>query len=768
MKTYHFIGIGGIGMSALARILLQKGHAVRGSDLVTSYVTEGLQQAGATVFTGHTQENIAPPMTVIYGSDVKEDNPEFQAAKKFSLPTLHRADLLAQLLQEKKALLVAGTHGKTTTSSLLAHLLIHAGEDPSYAVGGVACNMQANGGHGEGDYFVAEADESDGTFLKYGGYGAILTNLENDHLDYWKQEGALNTGFAQFASKVTDLLFWCADDLRLKQLNLPGISYGFSPEADLKITTWRQEGWNIVFDVTFRGTSYRNISAALIGRHNVANSAAVFGMALTLGIDEKKIREALTTFQGVKRRMEKRGQKRGVTVFDDYGHHPTEIRATLEAAKAAAPEKRLIVAFQPHRFTRTRDCFSAFKTAFGAADVVVMTDIYAARETPIAGITGEALCQSVSRGHFVPREKMAEFLSGILRPHDVVITMGAGDITKLGPELLQKEIAPYRLALIEGGKSSEHAISLKSAKTVAEGLNLDFYAVKKFHLTQEGKWSIEGQEKNLPDIVAHLLECDIAFPIMHGPFSEDGMLQGFFETLDLPYAGCDYRSGPITMDKAWTKRIAITHGIAIADFVEFYTSEKKEDCIARIVSHLKFPLFVKPVHLGSTLGVKRVTNQQQLAAALDEIWSCDYKFLAEEEVIGREIEFGLLGDKEITVSSPAEVLRGEEIYTYEGKYGAQPMPTRLKVDLPPALAAAGRQAAATIYRACGCSGLARIDFFLKASGVWVLNEVNPMPGCTPTSVFPKLWPAEGVTWPEVVDRVIISALYRKRSQRIPP
>jgi UDP-N-acetylmuramate--alanine ligase len=764
MNTYHFIGIGGIGMSALARILLQKGHAVHGSDLASSYVTEGLKKAGAKIVAGHAQENVTPPMTVIYGTDVRGDNPEFQAAQTKKLPILHRADLLAELLQDQKPLLVTGTHGKTTTSALLAHLLLHAGEDPSYAVGGVVLNMDSNGSHGKGEYFVAEADESDGSFLKYGGYGAIITNIENDHLNYWKTEEALIAGFAKFAATITDHLVWCADDAHLQHMNLPGTSYGFSEHADLKIETWRQEGWKLIFDLAYLGKNYRDITIPLIGKHNVANAAAVFGLGLLLGLEEKKIRNAFEVFQGVKRRMEKRGEKRAVQIFDDYGHHPTEIRVTLDAIKAAIGERRLVVAFQPHRYTRTRDCFHDFRTALKSADVLVMADIYPARETPIEGITGEALFCTLGHGHFVPRDQMADFLASVLRPHDVLVTMGAGDITQLASEVLAKEIPPYKLGVLDGGKSAEYEVSLSSAKVVSEAINPEYYAVKKLRISKEGVWMVEGKEKTLPEIVNELLECDLILPMMHGSFSEDGMLQGFFETLNIPYVGCDYRAGPIAMDKAWAKRIALTHGIAIADFVEFHIHEDSAAVLQKITTSLRFPLFVKPVHLGSTYGVKRVTNREELAAAIEEIAPLDYKFLAEEEVIGREIEFGLLGDTQVAVADPAEVMRGEEIYTYEGKYGSNPTPTKFKTSLPPEISAAGKKAAETIYRACGCSGLARIDFFLKPSGSWVFNEINPMPGCTPTSAFPKIWAAEGIPFTHVIDRIVIAALHRKRYQ----
>lgn len=437
------MGIGGVGMSALATILLQQGCKVSGSDIAPSLAIEQLKNRGAEIAIGHFPSNLKSPGVVIYSTAVKEENAEVRQAKLIGVPLLHRSELLTQLMDGYLPLLVTGTHGKTTTSSLLAHLLIDAGLDPAYAVGGRVCSLNANGGHGDGAYFVAEADESDGSFLKYSPFGAIITNINKDHLDYWKTFEAVMEGFKKFIDIVrsSERLLWCGDDENVRSLSPKGYSYGFGVGNDLYIENFCQEGWRNIFDIYFDGIHYRDIEVPLIGGHNVLNAAAVFGLGIKTQIPEDKIRRAFLRFQGVDRRLEFKGEKKGILVFDDYGHHPTEIFATLRGIKQAVSASRLIVAFQPHRYTRTRDCLHEFGPAFERADQLILTDIYAAGEAPIEGITSETLRRAIQNNsaldvYHVPRDQLARFLASHLQSEDVLITMGAGDITKVGPEVL--------------------------------------------------------------------------------------------------------------------------------------------------------------------------------------------------------------------------------------------------------------------------------------------------------------------------------------------
>lgn len=444
-ERYHFIGVGGIGMSALALILAQHGITVSGSDVSNSPIIETLRKAGIAIYIGHGVENVPNKGAVVYSSAVNEDNPEMKEARARKIPILHRADLLASLLKMKKSLLVAGTHGKTTTSSLLAHLFIDEGMDPSFAIGGTVKNFDSNGHFGKGEYFIAEADESDGSFLKFEGYGAIITNIDTDHLDYWISEERLVDGFQEFGNKIasSEHLFWCSDDEKLINLNLRGVSYGFGKEAALRIENYRQIGWRLFFDFSFEGKSYENVEIPLIGAHNVLNAAAVFGLGLRCGISDEIIRHSFLRFQGVGRRADKKGEVSQIAIYDDYAHHPTEIFATLRALKSAEEGKRLVVVFQPHRYTRTRDCIETFPSAFEYADALILTDIYSAGEVPIPGISSGHLYEKIKSRlstpvHYVPRAQLVSFLKSFLEPLDVLVTMGAGDVTKVGPDLINQ------------------------------------------------------------------------------------------------------------------------------------------------------------------------------------------------------------------------------------------------------------------------------------------------------------------------------------------
>lgn len=443
-KKYHFIGIGGIGMSGLARIMAKQNSIVSGSDISTNPLIENLIQKQVQVYIGHDAKYVAPDATVVYSSSVREENPEYQAAIKLKCDLLHRSDLLAALIQDQKLLGVTGTHGKTTTSSLLTHVLMCAGLAPSFSVGGVVPNYQTNADQGDGAYFVAELDESDGSFRKFHPYGAIITNIGSDHMDYYGTKENIVQAFKTFIDQVEspEHLFWCGDNMYLKELAAPGISFGFGDQCQLRAHSYSQEGWGLCFDIIYRGRSYQNVKIPLVGEHNALNALAVFGLALNLGIDEQTIRSAFATFQGVQRRCEKKGEELGVLVIDDYAHHPTEISATLHGIRQAAEERRVIVIYQPHRYTRTRDCLGMFAGIFDEADEVYITEIYSAGEAPISGISHCDIIEEVEQGTLTcikhePREFVVATVLKELKPHDVVVTIGAGDVTKLGPQILE-------------------------------------------------------------------------------------------------------------------------------------------------------------------------------------------------------------------------------------------------------------------------------------------------------------------------------------------
>lgn len=430
-ESFHFLGVGGIGMSALARILIDQGKKVSGSDLsdIASLEKIGIKK----------QDALPKNATVIYSSAIQESHPHLTEAKQANLPLLHRAQLLSLLLENKKGLLVAGTHGKTSTSALLAWTLMVGGKDPSFAVGGILQNLQKNGGEGKGTFFVAEADESDGSFLHYAGEGAIVTNIENEHMAYWKTEENLLNGYAAFIKNIKNPkhLFWCADDPTLRSLNPPGISYGKTGELKLLSCAPKENG--TTFSFSFQGKTYSDFFLLLFGEKQTLNALAVFGMAFSLGIDGDTIRKAFASFQGIKRRQEKIGTEAGITLYDDYAHHPTEIEAALSGLKPQVKKGRLIALFQPHRYSRTQEQFHSFQTAFEKADLTIITSIYPAGEKPLPGISGKALAKQITRGHpiYIEKSRLLDYLPKMLLPGDLLVTMGAGDITTFGPQILR-------------------------------------------------------------------------------------------------------------------------------------------------------------------------------------------------------------------------------------------------------------------------------------------------------------------------------------------
>lgn len=434
---YHFIGIGGVGMSALARIMLQKGHEVTGSDAKKSYVTEALEEAGARISYVHCKENIEKGQIIVYSSAIKPTNPEWIAAQGNKL--MHRSELLQELLNEKKAILIVGAHGKTTSTTLLSHVC--ASLDPSFVIGGFSPSLEGvNGKAGSGEYFIAEGDESDGSFLRATPEGCIITNVDFDHLDYWKTKEALLEAYQKFVSGVLnkDLLFYRYEDHYLSSWNVEGVSFGADPRADLRVRNMRFSEGNQIFDIEFQGKTYSDVKLSLMGQHNVFNALACFGMAICLGVSEENIRKALSSFKGVKRRLEWKGNLKGALIYDDYAHHPKEIEATLAALKEAFRDRRKIAVFQPHRYTRMKDLMDEFAVSWKDADELVVTDIYGAGEEKIEGVTIEAFLQRVQRENvtYVPREHLVSFLQSYVAPNDVVVTLGAGDVTKVGSELM--------------------------------------------------------------------------------------------------------------------------------------------------------------------------------------------------------------------------------------------------------------------------------------------------------------------------------------------
>jgi len=443
----HFVGIGGIGMSGIAEVLLNLGYAVSGSDLKESDITRRLAALGGRILRGHAAANVEDVDVVVTSSAVRKDNPEVVEARRRKIPLIPRAEMLAELMRLKYGVAIAGSHGKTTTTSMAAHLLAHAGLDPTAVVGGKVNSFGSNAKLGKGDYMVVEADESDGSFLHIPPTIAIVTNIDPEHLDHWRTEEALRRGFLDFVNRVPfyGRAILCIDHPTVQSL-LPEVesryvTYGEALQADYRADRIEVSGHSVRFEASRRGEPLGRFEVAMVGRHNALNALAVIALGDEMGVPADVTRAALASFGGVQRRFTVRGEARGVTVVDDYGHHPAEVKATLRGAREAF-RRRVVCLFQPHRYTRTRDLLGEFATAFNDADVLLLTDIYAAGEEPIPGATSEALAEAIRAcGHrnvvLVPRAELARAATERVRHGDLVLTLGAGDITAVGPELLE-------------------------------------------------------------------------------------------------------------------------------------------------------------------------------------------------------------------------------------------------------------------------------------------------------------------------------------------
>jgi UDP-N-acetylmuramate--alanine ligase len=451
LSSVHLVGIGGAGMSGIARVLLARGATVTGSDAKDSRTVAALRALGATVFLGHDGAHVEGARVVVVSTAIREDNPELVEARRRGLPVVPRAQALAALMAGRRGVAVAGTHGKTTTTSMLTVAAQRCGADPSFAIGGDLNEAGSNAHHGTGDLFIVEADESDGSFLAYHPHAAVVTNVEADHLDHYGDEAAVFAAFEDFVATIAPdgWMVACADDAGARRLTATardrGVdtrTYGTADDADLRLDGLVVSGTTSRYQPVLHGRRLPVVTLAVPGEHLALNSGAALLTGLGLGLPEDRLVDGLAGFTGVRRRMELKGSVGGVRVYDDYAHHPTELVAQLRAAREVAGDGRLVVAFQPHRYSRTLAFADAFGQALGLADDVVVMEVYAAGEQPVPGATGATVAAAVplpeARVLFEPSwSAVPAALAERARPGDLVLTLGAGDITLVGPEVLR-------------------------------------------------------------------------------------------------------------------------------------------------------------------------------------------------------------------------------------------------------------------------------------------------------------------------------------------
>lgn len=436
-------------MSGIAQLLLRRGIKVSGSDLKESKITHELQKQGAAVFFNHHPLNIEGAELIVYSSAIKEDNPEIIAAKNKGIPLIKRAQALANLMENKTVITVTGSHGKTTVTSLVSYLLLEAGLLPTAAIGGILRNIDTNAYWGDGKFFVAEADESDGSFLYYRPKYSLITNLDYEHLDYYKDFSREVAAFKEFIEVTLDdgCVFCCADDINLRKIMKDyknrHILFGLKEGADIYPKNIELKDLTSQFDCFYQNKFIDRFYLALGGEHNISNSLAVIALGLELGIGAPVIKRTLANYQGTQRRLEIKFKDENYLIIDDYAHHPTEIKATLAAIKNLK-SKRVIAVFQPHRYTRTKLLLDEFGKSFDSADCVIITDIYPAGEPPIEGVSGSSIYQKIKERlpgkevHFLPKEEILAHILKMIKSGDLVMTLGAGDIVKVGDELVER------------------------------------------------------------------------------------------------------------------------------------------------------------------------------------------------------------------------------------------------------------------------------------------------------------------------------------------
>ena len=782
---FHLIGVGGAGMSALARWLAELGATVSGSDLHESPTLAELRSRGIRAYAPHDPAQMGDPTWVVVSDAIHPDNPEVIEAMRRGLPLWRRSQLMGWLLKPYHTIAISGTHGKTTTTAMMAAILEEAGYDPLVLLGGDWMHTQppwaGNIRLGKGEWAVVEACEAYESFLDLQPEIALVTNVEPDHLDYHGTFENLQRSFARFCQHVRPggHIVCCGDNRGVQAVcnwlhvhgrrERPPLLYGFAEGNELQgeILERVPEGTRFGVYLPSTGRTPIEFYLPLPGDHNVQNALGAIAVAQILGIPIEVQQRALAAFRGVKRRQELIGEVAGITFVDDYAHHPTEIEATLAALRQRFPNRRLVILYQPHLYSRTRDQLEGLIRSLAAADCVVITDIYPAREKPIPGVSASLIADGLlEQGHpavfYVPvKEQIPARLLPHLSPNDVVVTMGAGDIDRVAPLLIRLleargQVRRLRIAVLMGGDSPEREVSLLSGMRVLQALDPDRFIgipVDPARLRgEEGTWGLldllEGERP------------DLAFIALHGRHGEDGAIQGLLEMLGIPYTGSGILASALAMNKYAAKIVLQSVGLTTPPGVLVHRARLPDDFAPFDVpgiANLRLPLIVKPNEGGSTLGTTRVWEWEQLPRALRKAFAYDERALIEELIEGVEVSVPVIGTRHPQPLPPVEIVPRTGFYGFQAKYTPgmtdEIVPARLPDETLELLQATALQA----HLALGCRSMSRVDIILREFTPFVL-EVNTIPGLTPTSLLPRSAEAAGISFPQLITRLIEDAL----------
>lgn len=763
LKKFHFIGIGGAGMSALAKILIERGFEVSGSDAKDSPTLDMLKNLGARIFVGHKAENILnekgnPVDAIVCSSAIPADNPEVIAAGKFQIAKFHRSDINAYLLNAKRGIAVAGSHGKTTTTSMIGYVLQNANIDPTIIIGGESIDLGTGAILGKGDWLVSEADESDGSFVTLKPAIAVVTNIEDDHLDHYGTIEKIRDAFKVFienTDREKGIVVLCLDNDNLRELakNIDRkiISYAIEHDADFTAHNIRTTTKGVNFEVMHGDKILGKVQLAIHGRHNVLNALATIATALEVGVSFAKIAEGLSNFHGAKRRFQVKGRVRNILVVDDYGHHPTEIAATLKAAREVKPNK-VVCIFQPHRYSRTQLLLKDFGGAFKDADILILTDVYSAGEEKISGVSGESILQEVlsttnQAVSYIPkREDIAAAIKDQLTAGDLVITMGAGDIYKTGEELLDLLKAERRKKIIVvcGGTSTEAEVSRRTGKAIADALKSKNYNVELMELNPQ-TFASTIREKN----------CSIVFNALHGKYGEDGLIQGTLDMLKIPYTGSDVLAAALTMDKVATKHFLNSAQISTPKFAVYREVDRRDELAAEIEKNFGLPVVIKAAAQGSSIGVSIVENSEDIDEAIDNAFTFGDEILVEEFIKGRELTVAVMGNEDDAEALPViEITTTTGRYDYKSKYTKGMSTHIVPAEIPDAVTDEVQRLAVAAFKICKCAGVARVDMMLSEENIPYVIEVNSVPGMTETSLVPDAARAAGIEFPDLCEKIL--------------
>ena len=761
--SFFLVGIGGAGMSAVARLLRNRGYRIAGSDAVKSLEVERLIEEGMHVSIGHNSDAIAEfsrehPSTVgVIVTDAVDllSNPEVQYSHENGLPVLRRSQGLGWLLRDYKVIAITGTHGKTTTTGLAGAGLIAGGMDPLVVVGASIPEWGGPIHEGNGEFAVVEACEAYDAYQDIEPFIVVLTNLEPDHLDYHGTYENLRDSMVRFVSKVPPEggLVYCADDRGASEVaeltDVRCLPYGLS-EA------WLQQVSNkFELGIDAKVSASEGIwDLNLPGDHNRMNATGALAVASLLNndgpvVDLNLVEHGIVRFTGAERRIQVLLEG-SITVIDDYAHHPSEIAATLLALRGRYHDRRVVVVYQPHLYSRTQGKFQEFADALSLADVVYLTDIYPAREAPLPGISSSRIaelvsttCRYVPSRHLLPRK-----VAAALEPGDVVVGMGAGNISEFAPDLINEINRAARatdslsITVAYGGDSSEREVSLHSGQAVAQALTRKGHSVELVDVTE-----LLLRRGSVTRFLG-ASRPDVVFLAVHGTNSEDGALQGFFELLHLPYTGSGIQASAIAMDKNRTKQLLQSIGIRVPKGVLITSSSQQIP--------LELPLVVKPNAEGSTVGVTFAHTQEDLIRGIEKALSYDDSVLVEELIQGIEISTPVLNGEPLL---PVEIVAKGGVYDFANKYvpGAteEIVPARLSKEL----LKRAQEIALEAHNALGCEGATRTDAIVRGEEIIVL-EVNTLPGMTSTSLLPNSAKASGIPFDDLCQRLVEDALKR--------